>query len=133
MDLQALRAQVTSVLQAGRKIGGIIATMGTTDAFGVDDLRNIVALRDELVEEYSLPYRPNIHADAVIGWAWSVFNDYSFEANPLGFRPRTVRALAGICQHIRDLSLAIPSESIFINRDSRRIFQPDTRSTQSGS
>lgn len=106
MDLKALRAQAIHVLQSGQKIGGIIATLGTTDAFGVDDLRGIVSLRDELVQEFSLPYRPHIHADAVIGWAWSVFNDYPFEANPLGFRPRTVRALAGACQNIRHLSLA---------------------------
>ena len=72
----------------------LVATMGTTDAFGVDDLDAIADLRDRLVKEYDLDYRPHIHADAVIGWAWSVFNDYDFEANPLGFRPRTVRALA---------------------------------------
>lgn len=106
MDLKALRAQMIRVLQDGRKIGGIIATMGTTDAFGVDDLQEIVMVRDELVQEFSLSYRPHIHADAVIGWAWSVFNDYSFEENPLGFRPRTVRALAGVCQSMRHLSLA---------------------------
>lgn len=106
IDLKALRKQAILVLKAGQKIGGIIATLGTTDAFGVDDLRAIVMLRDELVQEFSLPYRPHIHADAVIGWAWSVFNDYPFEANPLGFRPRTVRALAGACQNIRHLSLA---------------------------
>ena len=35
-----------------------------------------------------------LHADAVIGWAWSVFRDYNFATNPLGFRGRTVRALA---------------------------------------
>ena len=34
----------------------------------------------------------HVHADAVIGWPWSVFNDYDFEANSLGFRPRTVHA-----------------------------------------
>ena len=43
----------------------------------------------------TLDYVPHVHADAVIGWAWCVFNDYDFEANPLGFRRRTVRALAG--------------------------------------
>jgi glutamate/tyrosine decarboxylase-like PLP-dependent enzyme len=47
-----------------------------------------------------------VHADAVIGWAWKVFDDYNFETNPLGFRPRTVRALAGACQRIRHLRLA---------------------------
>jgi len=80
--------------------------MGTTDAFGIDDLRALAAVRDKLVEEYSLDYRPHIHADAVIGWAWSVFNDYDFLANTLGFRGRTVRALAAAAHRIRHLHLA---------------------------
>jgi len=49
---------------------------------------------------------PHVHADAVIGWAWSVFNDYDFESNPLGFRHRTVRALAGTKRRIKHLGLA---------------------------
>ena len=79
----------------------MIATMGTTDAFGLDDLDAVVEIRDRLEQEFSLDYRPHIHADAVIGWAWSVFNDYDFQANPLGFPHRTVRALAGTHRRIR--------------------------------
>ena len=106
MDVDALWERATHALQAGQKIGGIIATLGTTDAFGLDDIQAITILRDKLVEEFQLPYVPHIHADAVIGWAWSVFTDYPFEANPLGFRPRTLRALAGACHHIQHLSCA---------------------------
>ena len=106
MDITVLRTQATDALKTGRKIGGIIATLGTTDAFGLDDIRAIATLRDELVQEFQLSYVPHIHADAVIGWAWSVFTDYSFEVNPLGFRPRTLRALAGACHHIQDLACA---------------------------
>jgi len=106
MRLDLLREQARAALQSGRPIAAIIATLGTTDAFGLDDLQAIVALRDELVGEFKLRYRPHVHADAVIGWAWKVFGDYDFETNPLGFRPRTVRALAGACQRIRHLQLA---------------------------
>ena len=106
MDLTGLEAKARTALGSGKKIAAIIATLGTTDAFGLDDLERIAALRDRLVEEYELDYQPHIHADAVIGWAWSVFNDYDFGNNPLGFRPRTVRALAGACRRIRHLSLA---------------------------
>ncbi|MFN7985180.1 MAG: pyridoxal-dependent decarboxylase [Vicinamibacterales bacterium] len=91
---------------SGRRIACIVATMGTTDAFGLDDLAAIVKVRDELVSEVGLDYVPHVHADAVIGWAWSVFNDYDFNANPLGFRNRTVRALAGTARRIRHLGLA---------------------------
>ncbi len=80
--------------------------MGTTDAFGIDDLEAIDALRRRLADELSLDYLPHLHADAVIGWAWSVFNDYDFEANVLEFRGRTVRALAAAHDRIRHLPLA---------------------------
>jgi L-2,4-diaminobutyrate decarboxylase len=106
IDLAALELQARAVLRDGKRIACFIATLGTTDAFGLDDLEAIVALRDRLVDEFRLPYRPHVHADAVIGWAWSVFNDYDVEANPLGFRRRTLRALAGACRRIRALPLA---------------------------
>ena len=106
IDLAQLEAELRRALGSGKKIAAIIATLGTTDAFGLDDLEYIATLRDTLVDEFQLDYRPHIHADAVIGWAWSVFNDYDFENNPLGFRPRTVRALAGACRRIRHLLLA---------------------------
>ena len=106
MDLEQLEAAARKALTDGKKIAAIIATLGTTDAFGLDDLESIVTLRNTLVDEFQLDYQPHIHADAVIGWAWSVFNDYDFEENPLGFRPRTTRALAGACRRIKYLSLA---------------------------
>lgn len=104
--LEALEAAARQALDAGRKIAAIVATMGTTDAFGIDDLRAIDALRRRLAEQYKLPYLPHLHADAVIGWAWSVFNDYDFLHNPLGFRGRTVRALAAVQHDVQHLPLA---------------------------
>jgi L-2,4-diaminobutyrate decarboxylase len=104
--LADLEAAARDCLASGRRIAAIVATLGSTDAFGIDDLAAIAAMRDRLVEDFSLDYRPHIHADAVIGWAWSVFNDYNFEDNPLGFRGRTVRALAAAQYRIKHLPLA---------------------------
>ena len=104
--LDLLEKEARRVLDEGRRIVAFVATMGTTDALGIDDLEAIVRLRDDLVQQYDLDYQPHVHADAVIGWAWSVFNDYDFEENPLGFRPRTVRALAGARRRISKLYLA---------------------------
>lgn len=101
-----LEARAREALAAGRKIAALVATVGTTDAFGLDDLEAIHALRERLVEEFQLDYRPHIHADAVIGWAWSAFNDYDFQANSLGFRGRTLRAVAAAQNRIRFLKLA---------------------------
>ena len=104
--IDLLEKAARDLLDQGRRIVALVATMGTTDAFGIDDLDAIADLRDRLVEEYNLDYTPHIHADAVIGWAWSVFNDYDFEENLLGFRPRTVRALASARRRISKLHRA---------------------------
>lgn len=101
-----LETMAREALKGGGKIAAIVATMGTTDHFGLDDLKSIHEIRDRLVDEFHLDYHPHIHGDAVIGWAWSVFNDYDFQTNPLGFRLRTVRALAGTERRIRQLPLA---------------------------
>ncbi len=106
IQLGALEAALREAIGRGARIGAIVATMGTTDSFGIDDLAGIHALRERLVQEYQLDYRPHIHADAVIGWAWSVFNDYDFLGNPLGFRGRTVRALAAAKHRLQHLGLA---------------------------
>lgn len=106
IDIDALEVTLRERLGAGERVAALIATMGTTDAFGIDDLAALVALRDRLAQEFELPYRPHVHADAVIGWAWTTFNDYEFEQNPLGFRARTVRALAKARERLRHLHLA---------------------------
>jgi glutamate/tyrosine decarboxylase-like PLP-dependent enzyme len=106
IDVEAFEATAREQLKAGKAIAAIVATMGTTDAFGIDDLASLHAVRDSLVKEFKLAYKPHLHADAVIGWAWSVFDDYDFAANPLGFRGRTVRALAAATSRIRYLDLA---------------------------
>lgn len=106
MQLDALEAALSGILQRGEKIACIVATMGTTDAFGIDNLHHIVRLRDRLVAEYRLAYRPHVHADAVIGWAWAVFNDYDFDANPMGFPPRALRSLSDTSVNMRALGMA---------------------------
>ncbi|MDB5347190.1 MAG: pyridoxal-dependent decarboxylase domain protein [Schlesneria sp.] len=106
MQTCLLETMARDVLKSGAKIAAIVATMGTTDHFGLDDLASIHEIRDRLVDEFKLDYTPHIHADAVIGWAWAVFNDYDFQKNPLDFRHRTVRALAGAKRRIQKLPLA---------------------------
>ncbi len=93
-----LEQAAREVLASGGSIAAIVATLGTTDAFGLDDLPALHAVRERLVEEFALPYRPHLHADAAIGWAWSVFRDYDFEENALGFRGRRPTIASGICR-----------------------------------
>lgn len=106
MSLPLLEDRLRRAFDAGEKVGVIVATMGTTDAFGLDDLGAIVRLRDQLAREYGLEQPPHIHADAVIGWVWSVFKDYDFAVNPLGFRARTLKALQHSLGRLGDLGQA---------------------------
>ena len=106
MSLPDLEDYLRQALGRREKIAAIISTMGTTDAFGIDDLAGIVRLRDRLTQEFGLTYRPHVHADAVIGWVWAVFRDYDFAANPLGFHVRTLSSLHDSLARLGDLSLA---------------------------
>ena len=106
MSLADLEDYLRQALARKEKVAAIIATMGTTDAFGVDDLTGIVGLRDHLCQEFGLTYRPHVHADAVIGWVWAVFRDYDFGVNPLGFHARTLKSLQQSLGRLGDLSLA---------------------------
>ena len=101
-----LEKKAREAIEQGKKIACFVATMGTTDSLGIDDLEIITRIRDRLVEDYKLDYVPHVHADAVIGWAWSSLNDYNFDENPLGFRQRTVHALRGVVRRISKLHLA---------------------------
>jgi glutamate/tyrosine decarboxylase-like PLP-dependent enzyme len=106
VSIDALASAARELSNQRRRIAAIVATMGTTDAFGIDDLKAIRALRDDLVREFALDYVPHLHADAVIGWAWSVFADYDFIGNPLGFSAATLAALATAADQMRSLPLA---------------------------
>jgi glutamate/tyrosine decarboxylase-like PLP-dependent enzyme len=106
ISIADLEESLRSTIEAGNRVAVIMPTMGTTDAFGIDDIASVVALRDSLVSEYGLDYHPHIHADAVIGWSWTVFRDYDFHANPLGFRDRTLRSIRESLVRIKDIHLA---------------------------
>ena len=101
-----LASRVHQILGDGESIAAVVATMGTTDAFGVDDLETMRDICDTATREFQLQAPIHLHADAVIGWAWSVFRDYDFTENRLEFRPRTVRALAAVNHRMQHLQLA---------------------------
>ena len=112
MDVKDLQKKANAACEKGQTIVGFICTMGTTDHFGIDDLKEVVAIRDALVKKFKLNYHPHIHADAVIGWVWSVFKDYfgkHEDYDPLDFKKSTAplyRSLAIVTRKIKNLKLA---------------------------
>ena len=107
IDVTALaKAARARRLIEGRRIAAIVATMGSTDAFGIDDLQAIHACAknwspssSSITAHISMPTRSSAGPGRRSTITTSI-------ANPLGFRGRTVRALAAAHHRLRHLRLA---------------------------
>ena len=73
MLLNNLEKEINKTIESGARVGIIFATMGTTDAFGIDPLKQMADLRDRIEREVG--YKIHIHADAVIGWPYLTFKN----------------------------------------------------------
>lgn len=93
VDLAALAAAMEEAIARDIRVACIVATIGTTDLGAADNLAGIAELRDHLVRKHQLPYVPHIHADAVSGWAWSVFGNYDWNLNLQNFNAATITTL----------------------------------------
>lgn len=70
IKLDLLKAAIEKNIENGKTFLGITINAGTTMEYIVDDIPEVVRIRDEIVTKYNLSYHPNIHADAVLGWVW---------------------------------------------------------------
>lgn len=92
MDLADLRNKTVDVIQEGGTPIYIVATTGTTDAMGFDDVEGICNLAEEISSAYGIP-KPHIHADSAIGGFFAFFNNYNFSSNPLSIGTDALNAL----------------------------------------
>lgn len=106
VDLWAFEQQLDAALGQGKKIPCIFLNGGNTNEGYIDPIREIVAIRDRLVQKYHLHYRPHIHVDAVIGWVWLFFKDYNYDANPLNMTDSEKKRIHNNCAMISDLLFA---------------------------
>ncbi|QRK09590.1 hypothetical protein JQX13_05500 [Archangium violaceum] len=105
MDPVDLRAKMLAVTSGGDVPVYVVAAMGAEGSSAIDDLRELREVVDSITTLYGL--RPvHLHADAAWGGLYGVFNSYDFHANPLGFEPRVLEALALIQTRMRHLHLA---------------------------
>lgn len=104
--LDLLREALWDAASKKYQIACIIANGGSTLYTTVDEIDKIVALRDELVKEFELPYCPHVHVDSVIGWAWLMFAGYDFEKNPLDFSTDALKHLQHVYKAVTHISLA---------------------------
>lgn len=89
MDLNELEKVLKDLHDKEIPVAAVVCTEGTTDANAFDD---IVGVKN-LLDRYPNPSKYGktlIYADSVIGFAWTAYTKYDFEANPLGFSRKTL-------------------------------------------
>lgn len=105
MDVGDLKIKMEEVIARGGIPIYIVATTGTTDAMGIDDLEQIYMASNHVAAQFGLP-RAHIHADSALGGFFAFFQDYDFTTNPLGFKDEVAEALMAIHSRMRHLHLA---------------------------
>ncbi|WP_125666063.1 pyridoxal phosphate-dependent decarboxylase family protein [Paenibacillus baekrokdamisoli] len=105
MDVADLRQKMENVILRGGIPIYIVATTGTTDAMGIDNVRDVYEEAEKVNRNAGLS-RPHIHADSALGGFFAFFNAYDFANNPLQFEQRTLQALQAIQSKMKHLHLA---------------------------
>lgn len=98
--------KIRSAIENDQIISVIMLNGGTTYNQTIDPISDFVSLRDRLVDEYNLSYKPHIHVDAVIGWAWLFFRNYDFNVNPLRISQVALDKIKIQCDMISDVRMA---------------------------
>lgn len=98
--------KMRTILNEGKVLAAIILNGGTTYDHAIDDIPAFIELRDRLVKEYSLSYKPHLHIDAVIGWSWLMFRNYDFEKNDLNINKETLEKIKTQYDRIKHIKYA---------------------------
>ncbi|MCY7858261.1 pyridoxal-dependent decarboxylase [Bacillus sonorensis] len=104
MDTDDLRKKMREVCENGGIPVYIVATTGTTDAIGIDDVRVVRSAAEEIAGDFDLPV-PHIHADSALGGFFAFFNDYDVDENALSFSPGVlgmIKAIKDKMQHLHE-------------------------------
>ncbi|WP_282156059.1 pyridoxal phosphate-dependent decarboxylase family protein [Cytobacillus gottheilii] len=105
MNLEDLKEKMEMVIEKGGIPIYVLATMGTTDTFGIDDLYGMKQLLTEIEAAYDL--EPiYVHADSAMGGMYTFFNDYNFSANPLSFEDDVLHVLSEYQTRFKHMNLA---------------------------
>jgi len=106
MDITDLQEKMEAVIQKGGIPIYVVATTGTTDSFGIDDVKSIKEITTELEKKHQL--KPiHIHADSALGGFYSLFANYDFTNNPLNFEKDVLEGLMQINERMQYISMRI--------------------------
>lgn len=103
MRLDRLADRLDQLYSQNIHIAYVVATFGTTDAFGFDDVAEIRKVIDGKAAEHNAPV-PHLHADAAVGWALCFLAEYDTERNPLKMTPEllpVVHQVQSLCKGLK--------------------------------
>ncbi len=106
IDITDLERQMEACFRLGCVVPTIMLTMGTTDTFGVDQVKPVYELRNRLCEKFEIETPPHIHVDAAVGWPIIFFLNYDFGLNPLGINETTLKGLKTHAERFAELKFA---------------------------
>jgi glutamate/tyrosine decarboxylase-like PLP-dependent enzyme len=122
----------------GARVAFVIATFGSTDAFGIDDIQAIREITDRVAQQYSAVV-PHLHVDAAAGWTVCFLTEYDTQENALQVDPETLpliekaRRLAAGIRYADSVTIDFhkmgwghyPSSALIVNRrnDLARLFR----------
>lgn len=105
MNLDDLKEKMALVIAGGGVPLYVLATMGTTDTFGIDDIEGIKRIAEDL-ERTNGVFPIYIHADSAMGGMYTFFNHYDFESNPLRFEDSVKKVLRSYQHKFKQIKLA---------------------------
>jgi len=105
MRLDLLESKLDELYRDGRRVAFVMATFGSTAAFGVDDVEAIRRIIDARAAAHNAP-APQLHVDAAVGWFFTVLNEYDLEANPFGVDAETLPVIEAVKRHAQGLHFA---------------------------
>ena len=106
IDIKDLRVQLEACFRLGCVVPTIMLTMGTTDTFGVDRVKPVYDLVEELCEVFEIETKPHIHVDAAVGWPILFFLNYDFTNNPLQINEATLSGLQRNVKRFQEMRYA---------------------------
>ena len=98
----ALANTLDRLYRAGHTVAYVVATVGTTDGFGCDDIAAVRRVTETAAATHNAPV-PHIHADAAIGWPLAFFHGYDPERNPLGLSTQLLPVIRKAMAAVRGL------------------------------
>lgn len=106
MDFIATEKIIRENLDNGKIFLGFNLTGGSTNEMIIDSVEEVYSLREKIISDYNMTYRPMIHVDSVLGWVYLFFKDYSFDDNPAGFDGQTLAVLQSLWNKVRSFRYA---------------------------